>query len=268
MIAAHNAMIIISRDDLIFTNKGKNDKGHVLIDAFFKPGVLEKLRCPHCGSTVIVYKDRYHRGFHDLKADRIIDYILPIVQCTNTDCPHHLSDSDEQPGYQDGATHVILPSFMAPYLRIDVNIMNDLALAQEELNKLGFKGRCMGDKFKEATRHSALFKRLKKRYKELWSYLLDLLNTKQSKSYLAYLIRFRTQLQAFYTQTCLNHFYQNGKRAVNGWLKHGDYYCKEVTHRLTWMLRMVLSEFCPRNREYLIYPPWDFWKKVQPYRDI
>ena len=261
-------MIIISRDDLDFTNKGKNDKGHVIIEALLKLGVLEKIRCPHCGSEVVVYKDRYRRGFHDLKTDRSIDYILPIVQCTNPDCPHHLQDSDEQPEYEEGATHVILPSFMAPYMRIDVNIMNDLALAQEELNKLGFKGRCMGDRFKEATRHSSLFKRLRKRYKELWSYLSGLLNTKQSKSYLAYLIRFRVQLQAVYAQSCLNHLYQNGKRMTNGWLKHGEYRCKESTHRLTWMLRIVLSEFCPRFREYIVYPPWGFWAKVQPYREI
>ncbi len=260
-------MIIIAKDALKFTNKGKNDKGQELIDAFLKPDVLKKLRCPHCGSTVSLYKDRYSRGFIDLWGDRYIRYTLPMVECTNPSCPHHVTEQQDLE-YKDLATHVILPSFMAPYMRIDVNIMNDLALAQEELNKLGFKGRCMGDRFKDATRHSSLFKRLRKRYKELWGYLLELLNTKQSRSYLAYLIRFRTQLKAVYTQTCLNHFYQNGRRLVNGWLKHGDYYCKEITHRLTWMLRMVLSEFCPRIGEYLIYPPWDFWKKVQPYRDI
>ncbi len=266
MIALHYAMFIIPKLQLEFCRQGKNKQGYYLTEVYFKKGVLDKLRCPHCGRKVKLYKERYKRHFIDLKNNRFILFILPMVECTNPTCPHYLS-SIEQKKFKNYATHVVLPSFMTPYLRYDVNIINDLALAQEELNRLGFKGKCIGEEFEKVTLQSSLFRRLKRRYKELWLYLLTFLNTKQSRCYLAYLKRFRAQLQVVYTQTCLNHFYNNSKRIVNGWVRHGEYYCKQITHRLSWMLRLVLSEFCPQNGEYPIYPPWDFWTKVRPYRE-
>ncbi len=67
VIALHYAMFIIPKLQLEFCRQGKNKQGYYLTEVYFKKGVLDKLRCPHCGRKVKLYKERYKRHFIDLK---------------------------------------------------------------------------------------------------------------------------------------------------------------------------------------------------------
>ena len=243
-------------------------EGYPVYEIVVSDDVIKKLTCNHCGCPVCRHEKNYLRQFHDLIHDRFVVYKLPRVRCCNNDCCHHDGRYEdlENSGlkkYSRGGTHVLFPSFIAPYMYIDATILNDIAKAQLELNKYQCKDNCDSEQFKKIERKSGVFKRLIRRYGDLWLFLRCYLNTSRARRYLRY-VRYIHEMfvKCAYRQSKEHYFARQGNQ-INGWSPHGDHPYTAMLHDLPAVLKIVLSYFAPRLSTYPRWSPRAFWLKVR-----
>lgn len=243
---------------------GKDPRGREVIWLSLPPDRISKLCCNHCGCALRLHS-HHARVFRDLVHGREVVYMLPRLQCLNDRCPHH----DHSEDHREGATHMVFPSFIAPYEMISSQILGDLARAQAELDKEDCAERCNGPKFRRLEQSRGVFIRLHRRYGDLWLYLREFLNTPAARRYLAYVRRITAQVQACHERACLEHFYSKTTGVIPGRAVHREFvFSSGGYHSLPYLIRFLLSYFAHALATCPWWPPPLFWKTMRPYREI
>lgn len=264
-------MIILAQSVFDFTEKGKTFTGIKIILAHLKKGILEKLRCPLCGAPLKIH-DYHKRYFHNLDTDEQIAFLIPQVICTGQHCPHY-DHRVREPRYKDGknipvgATHLVFPAFICPYIRINSKYVTLLSRAQDVLNNVEASTLSPDSKeFRHLERYNRLLHAIKLQAGDLWDYLKGYLNCRSGQFFLAYSKFMYVKCGEVFKNYVLHHFYSKHTGVINGFIRTGTYKITPPLHSISSVMRILLSEFVQRRSIWSLWPPNDFFRELLQFR--
>ena len=267
MIAMRSTrMLILAQSSFDFIDEGETG-GKIIRRGRLKPGVISKLRCPFCGGKLTIHE--YHRRhFHDLEHDEDVIYKLPRLICNSKQCPHcdNVVRKERRRGKRkipSGATHLVFPSFMCPYVRINSKYMTLLAKAQMELDAENCHVHPNSGEFKEVVEHNVRLSNLKRQCGDLWDYLKLELNSRAGHFYCSYFKTLCDMAGMYFRNYVLNHFYSKHSGIINGFIRTVSCNLTPHLHRACSLLRVLLSEFVHHRPTYSFWPPPVFLRKIR-----
>ena len=265
-------MIILAQSSFDFTEIGKTFTGHRIIQARLKSGILKKLRCPLCGAPLKFHA--YHkRYFRNLDTNELIVFYFPQVICKGESCPHY-DQRIRKPRYRKGrkvpvgATHLVFPAFICPYIKINSKYVTLLSRAQEILNKAGASSLQPDSKeFRHLERYNQQLKAIKRKAGVLWDFLKGYLNCRRGQFYLAYSKFMYTKCAEVFKGYVLHHFYSKHPGVINGFIRTVSYKLSPALHSLSSIERILLSEFVQGVATCFLWPPRKFFRELLQFKN-
>lgn len=236
------------------------------------PGVRESLRCPLCGGRLTILE--YHsRLFYDVEHDRMVVYYFPRLICHGESCPHY--DHHVRSSRRDkqgrpvpvGATHMVFPGFICPYVRISSKYVTLLAKAQKALDDGGCLSYPDSLEFKRFERHDGELKKVKSLCGALWDFLKPRLNSNSGRFYSAYFKWLCDKSEVVIRDYALDHYYEKNPGVVNGYLRIEPPKLSPCLHSASKLLRLLLCGCVQRRPPYTVWPPPLFYGELRSYRN-
>ena len=133
------AIIVAEEDTLVkevYRKSNKTGKRELVPVLTLKPGVVVK--CRYCGQPMIRYGiTGYKKHIEDIRHGTPTKiFHLQILTCPNKEKCRDITSGKAPQGNSNKATHVLLPDYACPGLRVQSDTAEDLAKANKEIQHL------------------------------------------------------------------------------------------------------------------------------------
>lgn len=238
--------------------------------------VLATLRCPHCGARLV--RDGIHFR-HAEEAEFVIRgqlgldcgigedgraiFAIPRLKCTaKRACVRNFSP-DCQAECADGATHLLIPSFLGPYQMLPIDLACDLARAQRALDATG-RGSLRGTGIWRCSGSAGTLSMLAAKYGDMWLHLCDTyLNRARGRRLVRYMERLRSMYAACYVEAHMNCVRARAAQSPRGDLRHRRYAPPRRVPSPGSCLAVLSSCHGRRSSSYPEWPPPSFWRNLR-----